>query len=132
MSELAVLGDGDAFGELALIYDKPRIATVKCLERCHFIVLSKTEYKSALSEIERRKTNELINFIKMLPVFKKLSRTKLTTYTYNLKKIDCIREGYIYKEGDPANNIYIIREGEFQIQKRVKVKKGAGQELDFK
>jgi hypothetical protein len=49
----------------------------------------------------------------MLPVFKKLSRTKLTTYTYNLKKIDCIREGYVYREGDAANNVYIIREGEF-------------------
>ena len=77
VNEVAILGEGGAFGELALIYDKPRMATVKCIERSHFIVLSKTEYNGALSEIDRRKTNELINFIKMLPVFKKLSRTKL-------------------------------------------------------
>lgn len=55
VNEVAQLGVGDAFGELALIYDKPRMATVKCIERSHFIVLSKTEYNGALSEIERRK-----------------------------------------------------------------------------
>ena len=114
-NEVAQLTVGGAFGELALIYDKPRMATVKCIERCHFIVLSKTEYNHALKEIDRRKTNDLINFIKMLPLFKKLSRSKLINYTYNLKSQDCIREGYIYREGDPANNVYIIREGEFQI-----------------
>ena len=39
--EVAVLSEGAAFGELALIYDKPRMATIKCVERSHFIVLSK-------------------------------------------------------------------------------------------
>lgn len=72
----------------------------------------------------------MINFIKMLPVFKKLSRSKLLSYTQHLKKQDCIREGYIYREGDPTNYIYIIREGEFQIQKKIKIKRGEANELD--
>ena len=78
---MAILSEGAAFGELALIYDKPRMATIKCVERSHFIVLTKQEYNTAINEIDRRKTNDLINFIKMLPVFKKLSRSKLNTYT---------------------------------------------------
>lgn len=130
VNEIAQLTEGGAFGELALVFEKPRMATVKCIERCHFIVLSKSEYNGALKEIDRRKTNDLINFIKMLPVFKKLSRSKLINYTYNLKSQECIREGYIYREGEPANTVYIIREGEFQIQKRVKIKKGGTKEID--
>ena len=39
--EVTILSEGDAFGELALIYDKPRMATIKCQERSHFIVLTK-------------------------------------------------------------------------------------------
>lgn len=120
---MAKLEEGDSFGELALLYSKPRMATIKCIERSHFVVLTKDDYNGAIAEIERRKTNEKINFIKMLPVFAKLSRTQLTRYTYNLKDVQIIKDSFLYKEGDLADKVFIIREGEFQILKRVKIKK---------
>lgn len=52
--EVAVLTDGAAFGELALINERPRMATIKCIERCHFLVLNKEEYNTAINEIKRR------------------------------------------------------------------------------
>ena len=89
------------------------MATIKCIERSHFVVLSMADYKGAIAEIERRKTNEKINFVKMLPVFAKLSRTQLTRYTYNLKDVQVIKESFLYREGDLADKVFIIREGEF-------------------
>lgn len=71
------------------------------------------ERNQMLAELERKKTNELVNFIKMLPVFKKLSRSKLLQITANLKRLVLIRKATVYNEAEPANLVYIIKEGEF-------------------
>lgn len=42
--EVIRLGMGKSFGELALINNKPRAATVKCIKQCHFAVMSKNYY----------------------------------------------------------------------------------------
>lgn len=47
--EVKVLRDGEAFGELALINNKPRAATISCKEECHFGVLDKVHYNMILS-----------------------------------------------------------------------------------
>ena len=47
MNELKL---GDAFGELALINDAPRLATIVCETNCQFAVLSKFDYKGILLE----------------------------------------------------------------------------------
>jgi CRP-like cAMP-binding protein len=38
--EVVNLRAGKSFGELALIKNKPRAATVKCIEDCHFATMS--------------------------------------------------------------------------------------------
>ena len=43
---------GKSFGELALINNKPRAATIKCLTDCHFAVISKNVYERILKKIE--------------------------------------------------------------------------------
>ena len=42
---LCILGSGCQFGEIALLQDKPRLASIHCLTACHFLVLSKHDYK---------------------------------------------------------------------------------------
>jgi CRP-like cAMP-binding protein len=50
--EISRLEAGASFGELALIDGKPRMATIKCLKRCHFLVLSKKEFQKSLEDIK--------------------------------------------------------------------------------
>jgi len=45
---LAVLSDGDFFGEMALLSDAPRIATVRTLQPCTFLVLEKQHFQAML------------------------------------------------------------------------------------
>ena len=40
-SEIINLSEGNSFGELALINDKPRAASIKCKTECIFAVFSK-------------------------------------------------------------------------------------------
>ena len=46
--ELAVLGLGQIFGEMALIFDDPRTASVKAIEDCNLIVLTRKTFKQKL------------------------------------------------------------------------------------
>jgi CRP-like cAMP-binding protein len=46
------LKSGKAFGELALIKNKPRAATIRCNEDSHFAVMSKVDYEKVLQKID--------------------------------------------------------------------------------
>ena len=50
LTEVRVLEIGNSFGELALIENKPRAATIKCKENCHFAVLDKQFFGHILSK----------------------------------------------------------------------------------
>jgi hypothetical protein len=50
--DVAKIVSGDSFGELALMNDMPRAATIKTLTKCSFATLSKEQYNSFLSKIE--------------------------------------------------------------------------------
>lgn len=47
------LGTGAAFGELALITDQPRSATVVCKTQCSFAVLEKEDYQQILGTFDK-------------------------------------------------------------------------------
>jgi CRP/FNR family cyclic AMP-dependent transcriptional regulator len=47
---LAMLGPGEYFGEMGLIDESPRSATVMTVEPCELIVVTKREFKKILSE----------------------------------------------------------------------------------
>jgi len=47
---LAMLGPGEYFGEMGLIDDSPRSATVMAVEPCELITLAKKDFKKFLSE----------------------------------------------------------------------------------
>lgn len=111
--------DGSSFGELALLEQKPRAATIRCLQNSHFMVLSKNDYNKVIGKIERRAYNDKINFLRNIPVLSLLTRTSLGKLTYYFEVKVCIRDSIIYKEGDSAEWVFIIKSGELQATKRI-------------
>ncbi len=57
------LGPGSNFGE-QILFDNKIVSTIKCLKRCHFAVLTKIDFDNALNEIDKRKINDRVNFLK--------------------------------------------------------------------
>ena len=53
-----VLPEGSSFGELALLNNKPRLATIKCLAPTYVATLSKENFNKILKEHEEQKLNK--------------------------------------------------------------------------
>jgi len=50
--EFKHLTQGHSFGELSLIRNAPRAATITCASNCSFAVMSKSDYDRVLMKIE--------------------------------------------------------------------------------
>ncbi len=50
--ELAVLGPGEIFGEISLIFDEKRTASVKAIEETTLVVMNRDVFKSKLKEVD--------------------------------------------------------------------------------
>ena len=97
--QVAVLGSGKAFGELALINNKPRAAKIVCLEECHFAVMSKSDYEKVLQKIEQKSINKFIDFLHPLPFFRTFTRTALGKLQYSFETLILTRNQCLYEEG---------------------------------
>jgi len=98
---LVVLDKGSSFGELALLENKPRAATIKCKTDCSFAVLDKKHFTEILSNYlfiyflkninlkrwDREKKISKINWIFYLIVyFSKLGRKNCERAILFIKK----------------------------------------------
>ena len=117
-NEVGILYSGGSFGELALISDRPRSATIQARERSSFLVLSKTDFTKILGGIAEKRLVVIIKFMQQLIYFRSWSRVSLVrlAYYFVLKKYK--RGQYLYHEGDSVDGIYFIKEGEVTITKR--------------
>ena len=76
---VVTLKAGDSFGELALIDSRKgqRAATITCLENCTMAVINAEDYQRMLAKIEKKKRNNLVEFICSMPYFKAMHRIQI-------------------------------------------------------
>lgn len=75
---LAVLGPGDAFGEMSLIDDSPRSADARVHERCRLLVVSKEAMEDLLFLHKDLAYEILWNFVKILSSRLRETNDKMT------------------------------------------------------
>merc|ERR1719454_789619 len=62
-TEIGVLGPGTLVGELALLNDGPRSASVRCLRDSDFLVIRRSDFDNVLKEEMVRKGDEKLRFL---------------------------------------------------------------------
>ena len=77
------LTQGYSFGELALLNNQPRAATIKCLTDCSFAVIGRADYQKCLQKIEKKKIDEKINFFRQLPCIEHWTATQIQKFMYS-------------------------------------------------
>jgi CRP-like cAMP-binding protein len=72
-----------------------------------------------LGQIERKKLNEKIQFLRGLPFFSALTKTSIGKLTYQFKELNLIKNQILYREGDKVDFVYIIKSGQFEVTKTI-------------
>ena len=114
---LQILRPGDCFGELALIANKTRAASVLCREDAHFAVLDKDDYKRILAEIQGQSMTEKVETIKKYPVFGKFSEEGMRQLTYLFKSWTLKATQTLFQLGQIANEVFLVKSGRFRLVK---------------
>lgn len=117
-TSVAVLSTGNSFGDLSLLKDHPRNATVTCLSDCHLAVLVKEDYLRILGKIADKKISDFVEFLKEIPIFRSWSKKNLESLFYFFKPVMFNRKNSVYCVGSEPTHVYIVKSGEFEISKK--------------
>jgi CRP-like cAMP-binding protein len=112
---VATLGIGASFGELSLLKRQPRAASIQCEEACSIAVLSLEDYNDLLRGVEERRLAEKTSFMAGLPLFRGWTKNYLEKTSYYFVERTYRRRQIVFKESDPADYFYIIKDGEFKV-----------------
>ena len=103
---------GAVFGELALLYNAPRAATITCLEPGIIYSLDRNTFNHIVKDAavkRREKYEKFLSNVKILESLEPYERTKLADA---FKEINYSTGEYVIKEDEEGNTFYFISEGE--------------------
>ena len=119
----AVIGPGTGFGELALLDDSPRTATIRTLEPCSLWGVDRKTFNTAIKKLNQINYEENKKFFNTVQFFSNLSHGQKE----DLLAV-CVTQKWacgqaIVKEGEDGDLFYIIKEGvvtcvENKVEKR--------------
>ena len=65
--EVLTLEEGQSFGELAIIHNRPRAATVRAQTDVQLAIIGRKDYMRTLERFEKRDTEAKIQFFRHIP-----------------------------------------------------------------
>lgn len=124
-TELARLGEGAIFGELALVAAQPRSASVEVVGEADLLELGADALRAAagdlpqLAEALDRFTRErlLKNLLATSPLFQPFSPQQRVDLARRFTGHDVAPDTELIREGDPGRGLYVVLSGEVEVLK---------------
>lgn len=110
-----VYESGSAFGDLALMYNCPRAATIRSAEPCTLWTLDRVFFRKAMVTSSSNQNVQLSQFLSNVELFETIGVQKLNQLARSLTKVTFDDGQYIIKQGDIGNQFYVISKGKCVI-----------------
>lgn len=105
------VGPGDVFGELALLYNSPRAATVKSVNSCSLWRLDRDVFNAIVKDAAKQKRDMYDAFLAKVRLLESMSAYDRLKLADALRTEEFNDGEYIVKQGEPGDIFYLIEEG---------------------
>jgi CRP-like cAMP-binding protein len=117
---VAELGEGDFFGEIALLHGGIRTRTVRALERSVLLGLDRADFERLiLSRMSRQAVEDAVQksgFLQHLPLTRNWSQTALAAFAQRAKLQEVPEGTAVLKEGTRNLWFYLVHRGELVVR----------------
>ncbi|XP_056290833.1 cGMP-dependent protein kinase 2 isoform X2 [Pseudoliparis swirei] len=108
---LGEMHPGTAFGELAILYNCKRTATIKAVSQCTIWALDRQTFQTIMMQTTQARHEEYFSFLRSVSLLRGLPEEKLAKVVDCLE-VDYFEKGeYIIREGEEGNTFFIIAKG---------------------
>ena len=99
------------FGEIALLYNDKRTATITAISDCETWVLSGDVFKQIIALNSIRRRNISLEYLDKVELFQGLEKYDKLKLIDGLKVVNMAKGEYVFHQGDKGDHFYIIEEG---------------------
>lgn len=111
---------GEAFGELALLYNVPRAASITAAMECVCWVLDRDCFNNVVKDAARKKREKYESFLASVQLLKEIDSYEKMQMADALQTINYMAGEYVIREGEWGDVFYMVEEGEAIATKTLK------------
>ncbi|KAI3385501.1 hypothetical protein SNEBB_003401 [Seison nebaliae] len=116
---MTILNSKKVFGELAILYNCTRTASVKALKTSKLWAIDRNIFHRILVKTGIERLNEHVNFLKCVPLLQGLPDDKLMKIADAMDIEHYTKLEYIIREGTIGENFFIISRGTVSVTQRL-------------
>lgn len=102
---------GMSFGELALLYNAPRAATITAIESCTLFKLDRDTFNHIVKDSAQRKREKYEEFLARVPILATMEPYERTQLADAFVEVRVKSGDKIIVEGEPGNDLFLLQEG---------------------
>lgn len=114
---LGFLEAGSSFGDLALMYNSPRAASIIAKTACTLWTLDRVFFRQAMVTSSSNQNVQLSQFLSKISLFATLGPAQLNQLARSLTKQTYEDGHYIIRQGDLSDEFYVIYKGKVVVSK---------------
>ncbi len=103
---------GEAFGELALLYNAKRQATIVTNEECQLFKLDRDTFNHIVKDSACRKREQYEEFLKKVAIFSTMEPYERSKLSDAFKQHSFKAGEFVIREGEPGTDLFLLQEGE--------------------
>ena len=107
---------GEIIGELALLFECPRMGTIKASTECTLYTMERRNFKKIVEHIIHINFEDNKKFINSQPVLSMIEHEQKNLFCNNLLKLTFEEKYKIVRKGEISTNLYFINSGEVEIR----------------
>lgn len=108
-------GKGKSFGELALLHDCPRTASVLALTPCKLWKIEQMTFRYIMVQSTERSDKTVIEVLQKVPLFSNLDQGFFTKLANSMTSHNFNDGEIIIRKGDIGDTFYVVREGKVAV-----------------